>query len=287
MLGCHIHKNKSPNYTDAVNDKIKDTSNTQSIKLGAVQLFAMGPRNWKENFSADDKVGLRKLADNGLHIYIHATYLDRPWDGKAAPINMIKKQLVICSEIGAKGLVVHLDRRTPTTIATELKKIAKDIPKGVRIYLEINAAKGDMLYSTPAALNELFAEFKKQNMPNMSQIGLCIDTAHLWSCGARTVTGDEMCQWLDSLSGDIGPILVHLNDNQNPFGSGKDHHGALAQHQIWSEYHPTKGTKDITDSGLLVIISWAAESNIDIILERKEGLDDDFKLLHDLGYYTV
>jgi len=286
MLGCHVSKDKYPNYVTAVKNKIRDTTANHSIHMGVVQLFAMGPRNWKENFTENDKVGLRARAEKGLHIYIHATYLDRPWDGKPAPIGMIKKQLAICGDIKAKGLVVHLDRRTPSTIAKELKKITPSIPDGVNLYLEINAAKGDLLYSTPDALNELFAEFNRQNIPKLSQVGLCIDTAHLWSCGTRAVTGEEMSAWLDGLDESIGPILVHLNDNKNPFGSGQDHHGALAQELIWSDYHPTTGTKDITDSGLLVIINWANESNIDIILERKEGLDDDFRLLYDLGYYT-
>lgn len=288
MIGCHVSKEKHPDYATAIKAKIADVENRHSVHMNAVQIFAMGPRNWNVNIDNADQQKIRALTRDGLHCYVHATYMDRPWDGKPAPIAMIKKQLQICANIGAKGLVVHLDRRTSAVIATQIRKITKDIPPNVILYLEINAAKGPtLLWSTPAALNELFAEFKRQKVPHLKQIGLCIDTAHLWSCGTRVVNGEEMRDWLDGLGSDIHNFLIHLNDNKNPFGSGKDHHGALAQEQIWSEYHPTNGTKDITDSGLLVILNFAVESNIDVILERKEGLDDDFDLLHELGYYVL
>ena len=289
MLGCHVYKDKHPNYSSALRAQIASAS-THSIAMNAAQIFIMGPRNWNVNVGADDFEAIRVLtkreshSPTPLHLYAHATYLDRPWGGNPNVVGMIKKQLQICGEIGARGLVVHLEQKTPAVIAQHLRGLIAGAPNGVILYLEINAAKGENLYSTPEAINALYAEFKKRRL-DLARIGLCIDTAHLWSCGTRTVTGEEMRDWLDAID-DNWNFLIHLNDNKNPFGSGKDHHGALAHDQIWKQYHPTNGTEDITDSGLLVILSFAVESGIDIILERKEGLNDDFDLLHDLGYYV-
>jgi endonuclease IV len=112
-------------------------------------------------------------------------------------------------------------------------------------------------------------------------VGLCVDTAHLYSCGFCLDSKQAAKQWLSGLPDiEINPIMFHLNDSASELGSGRDRHAGLCQGNIWGGYE-----NNIVDSGLLEILTWCEDNNAPVILERDPiNLNKDLKLLEGLGF---
>lgn len=75
------------------------------------------------NIQEDDKVELLKMiVKHNLWVVAHGTYLDVPWSRKSAFVtHFIQQELLICKEVGIKGLVLHLGAVEPELIMEGLK----------------------------------------------------------------------------------------------------------------------------------------------------------------------
>jgi endonuclease IV len=81
------------------------------------------------------------------------------------------------------------------------------------------------------------------------------------------------------------PIMMHLNDSYSDIGSGLDRHAPLLKGNIWGNYKSGRG--NIADSGLMAILEWADENDINLILERDEnGLANDLAIISKLGFFS-
>ena len=264
------------------------------IKSPSLQIFACGPRNFDETLTPDDKKQCKEIiASTGARVVIHGTYLDNPWKGKRGTVHNIKKELRIASEIGAEGVIIHLDSAAHDDAAftkaiesiTDFSNYSNVIPM-VTLWLEINAAKSSpATFETP---NKIYERFKdiingKINTHGM-KIGLCIDTAHLFSCGIALDTYDRAVKWLEDVSSlliDV-PIMLHLNDSASTLGSGKDQHEVLTMGNLWAGYG---STIPMEDSGLMAILKWAEIHGYILILERDyEDAIKDLVLINGLGF---
>jgi len=141
---------------------------------------------------------------------------------------------------------------------------------GCRVYLEVPHVKPNKShYETPEKLAALFKLVRTLD-PDLKFFGLCIDTAHLWSCGANIASRAEAQDWFARLEAvhDVIPpaaIMFHLNDNRHSKGSGMDNHMELFGGAIWGEY-----THDPASSGLAAVLDYARRFNIPTVLERKD-----------------
>lgn len=139
----------------------------------------------------------------------------------------------------------------------------------VRMYLEVpHVLPRNSHYETPEKLAALFRLIRERIDPELSYFGLCIDTAHIWACGADIRLREDAQRWLEGLEAihDIIPpeaIMFHLNDNRNALGSGIDEHDPLLYGAIWGDfvYEPWR-------SGLVAFLDYARRYNIPTILER-------------------
>lgn len=263
-IGYHVNREHHTIY-DALMESTKHLR-TYGFTNHCAQIFIIGPKSYKKIIDYTDIKQMREYTKQNKLI-VHGSYVDFPWNEAHGPMGNIIRELKLCDEIKAAGLVVHLSRQAKQydILARVLKQIK--IKPTTRLYLEINAAKEDH-FADVSQLHKLFNDIK--NIDPKCDVGLCIDTAHLWSCGVSMASEHTAKTWFESLPN--VHMLLHLNDSASELGSGIDRHAPLG-YKIWKEDR----------TGLRYIINWAKKTHTPILLERtKEDLDIDLNILKTL-----
>jgi endonuclease IV len=291
----------------------------------AFQVYIAGPHTLQftvdETEAADLKAVIHGTDD--LWGVAHGTYLDTPWDRDAHNHNyrcgFIRREIARAVEAGLSGVVIHLGVPSPDAVVDVLpwiypseiggksvretiqQRAAGEAAQGAslpRIYLEVpHVLPKNSHYETPEKLAVLFRAIREKCDPGLQITGLCIDTAHIWACGADISSYANGKAWVDGLAAvhDIIPpdaIMFHLNDNRHVCGSGRDEHDPLLHGEIWGAYRRAP-----QDSGLAAFIEYAIEYDIPTVLERKdrkptgdepamttrEALQCDYDALFELG----
>jgi deoxyribonuclease-4 len=261
-IGNHVDKAK--NYVAALKAAV-NTALKNGCYMGAAQIFVTNPRSGKPTVSDVEAVEIKQyVAAANLNLYVHSSYLTNPWGEKPGlGKHLARLELGLADAVGARGLIVHLPRKTPAQIAESIAEILEG-STGV-LYLEINSyTASDNTYETPEKINALLAVIRAKLPPaDHKRIGVTVDTAHLWAAGVDVSTRHGAIEWCGRFDVIIGdhPVLVHLNDQIHQCGDGRDEHAPLTYGTIWSE------TK--MDGGLGIILEWAVEHSHDAILERK------------------
>lgn len=266
--GYHVSKDGYGSLAEALRAAIN------KHEIGAAQIFVQGPQSSRMNLSDEDEAAIRNVVDeHGLWLAVHSAYVNAPWSGKANSIMRINSELQVAERIGAKGLVVHLGAgcNNDMILRTVLTTIAES---PVTLFLEINAAKPSAdTWESPEKLATLFTKIRL--MPLAINVGLCIDTAHLSSCGRTLTTRQAMSEWLNVITNAIPdlPIMFHLNDSDAEPGRGKDLHAGLKKGVVWRD----------DDSGLIELVNRARHNEWPLILERDGHLlDDDIDILKNI-----
>lgn len=266
MFGIHVDRVWAagpgrPPMADQVQAAI-GFARENNVQLRAAQIFVAGPRQRRMSLGDEEAAGLRRLvADTGLAIFAHGTYLDSPWTGDAHAAHFIREELQKCEQAGLRGLVVHVGKPSPEEIAPYLPRL---MGPGPRVYLEMAAVKpSNSNYETPEKLDRLLQTLRRVADPQLESFGVCIDTAHLWSCGVDLSSYDAAQAWLDRLTVPGAALLFHLNDSRDERGSGKDHHAPLLAGKLWGEYRDRPRA-----SGLAAFVEYALQHDIPTILER-------------------
>lgn len=265
------------------------------------QVFVAGPRNLTMTMRPEEADELKKYLDccaDGagagagagaqgkpqLAVVAHGTYMDFPWHGKPYPAKFIRQELEMCARAGIFGLVVHLGKPPVTEVMKYIPHLITTT-RDALVYLEVPHVKPENShYETPEKLAALFREIRTIDK-TLCRFGVCIDTAHLWSCGVDLQAFEDSEDWLrrlESVADVIPPdrIIFHLNDSEDSCGSGLDHHAPLLQGKIWGEYKD-----EPAQSGLAAFIDYAVRHNIPTILERKppEALLEDYVIIERLA----
>lgn len=273
---------------------------SSGVKSPCVQIFVSGPKNYKETLTDDDKARVRNiLISEKIPLVIHGSYVDNPWNMNMSGIANIKLEMRVAHRIGATGVVVHLaaqanNDKNLKIVLEKLAQLEPDVKKQCIIWFEINAAKSSPnTFETPQKLGILFNHIRQitgdpAEDPTALRIGLCIDSAHLFSCGMPLDTYTTTKEWLNDTTAALPtgtPIMMHLNDSGAILGHGIDRHAALTRGNLWGGYNINTGYLKIEDSGLIAILEWAKSENIMLILERdSDGIKNDLELLNKLGF---
>jgi endonuclease IV len=279
-IGYHVGKLKpGGSMAESITASIAHAK-AMGIEIGCVQIFVMSPQSSHISISPGDVAKIRELTDGGLRIYVHSSYITaniyKPESAGYGSV-LCRQQLALCNDIGASGFVIHLPRESPA-VAARGYRIACKYRGNVPIYMEIEVAKPPkQTYETPSKIQELIKELAAVD----KNYGICIDTAHLWSCGEGLVSDEDARRWLNEYTKlSIPHTLIHLNDSTRDRGSGQDSHMALCKGKIWHEYDHGK----FRESGAYSILQWASKHSVDVILERdEEGLISDFGTLRKAG----
>lgn len=287
-IGYHVSKTaggKKRSMSEAITEAIEYLQN-YDFKHLALQIFVTGPQSFKEILTPEDKDKCAKIIkETQVTAVVHGAYTDNPWNKSPGSVHNIKQELKIAFDIGATGVIVHLgagasNDENLSYVLTQISKLDKIILNNVILWLEIHTAKASSFtYETPEKIKVLFDRIEKLNLD--LKIGICIDTAHLYSCGVALNTYQKAKSWLemlDKLIPDI-PKMLHLNDSLSTLGSGKDIHAVLTEGNLW-------GSINAEESGINAVLAWAENNNIVVILERNFiDVGKDLNLIHSMGYF--
>lgn len=259
MLGFHIPRIQ--HSTEKSVEAIQEMVNETCVKMQSIQIFAVGPQNHNEVLNSGDIEYLRSCP---YKVVIHGAYIDNPWNSAPGTIHNIKKEFGIMQSVGGVGLIVHLSGAAGEHKHKIVSQLDLEKFRDCVLFLENNAMRsGPLSFETPDKINAFFADLR----PKYIKLGLCLDTAHLYSCGVSLKMLAEAKAFLRGLK--VPHLMFHLNDSGAEFGSGKDLHEPLTHGNIWR-----KG------DGYQYILKYAKKKNLIVILERHQGeISKDLNLL--------
>lgn len=279
-IGPHIlktYKNKNLHFN--INEEILRARN-ENFNINTVAFFISGPKNYKINLKDDNEI--KNIKNLNLNIYIHNNYVANPWSNilsvRTKSIKSIHDQLDIAHKINAKGFIIHFPKNNVELVMSIIPELINHTYQGI-IYFEIpSVSKKISIFHNIDILNNLFNRIKNE-INNSKQFGLCIDTAHIWSCGVDISTYYNTKKWLNSLHIINNNILFHLNDNIKNLGISPDIHASLTEGQIWKNYK-----NNLKESGIFAILEFCKKNNLSIILERKtiKMLNIDYCIINNL-----
>lgn len=234
----------------------------------AFQVFVANPRSLAITLRPEEAAELRAFLEENprLAVVAHGTYLDAPWGGSPYVAKFIRAELALCARAGISGLVIHLGKTPPATVVRRLPPLGGG--PGPLLYLETPAVKPENArYETPEKLAALFRAIRAGHGAP-ARVGLCIDTAHLWSSGVDLRSYEAAAAWIRRLEAAAdaippGRILLHLNDNFNARGGGRDRHAPLFRGAIWGGYADRP-----RESGLAAFVEYAVRHGTPAIFER-------------------
>jgi endonuclease IV len=315
-LGIHVAKSSKIRKATYKDMSHAVEAEVHLLGLSACQIFTHGPRNYKKNNM--NFASIKKFCtEEKIDISTHGTYVSTSiWkinqknkgsDESRKNIEHIQDMLLAAKQCGGSGLVIHLPKKSPTSIVetlevlSENKELVELTKEHIYLILEMPASKpDDKTYETPAKLNQLCDLIQSGNVK--LEWRLCIDTAHQWSCGIKMNGLNAWSNWIEELNEAVSDKIkiIHLNGNSTSnFGKGKDVHEIVMSPSdgIWGSLISEKMTEFISTDGKLVcknnddfygylssaelakikksslceIARYAAAKNIALILEVNRG----------------
>lgn len=202
----------------------------------AVQLFTKSQLKWKDKPIEADHIDQFKeeLRDSEITYTIaHSTYLINlasPEENKnKRSVEGLKEDIRRTKLLGIPYLVMH----PGSHMGSGLKNGIKRINQGLRNVLE----KGDndfclVLETTSGAGNQIGGNIEELSMildklANQYNLGICIDTAHVYGAGYDLAHKKGFSQMMDEIKRYIGfdkVKVIHSNDSSAELGSKKDRH---------------------------------------------------------------
>ncbi|MEV2277240.1 deoxyribonuclease IV [Nocardiopsis sp. NPDC049922] len=205
----------------------------EEIGAETVQVFVSNPRGWATNGGDPEQdARMRERAD--LPLFVHAPYLinlGAPNEETAQKsVRSLEHALTRGGEINARGVVVHTGsavsggreaglERVRDRLMPLLERLGGDVPP---VLLEPMAGQGQVLCAT---VDDLVPYFEALDWHD--NVGVCLDTAHLFAAGHDISTPEGMRETLDRFGEVVGGDrlrVIHVNDSKEPCGSKKDRH---------------------------------------------------------------
>lgn len=199
---------------------------TSALAIGATaaQIFLGDPQSWKKPATTypDGAAALASAASEaGIALYVHAAYVINV----ASPNNRIRipsrkllaGTVTAAAEIGAAGVIVHGGHVTADHDDAEgfanWRKAFESLDLACPVLIENTAGGNHAMARRPEALARLWDAL------DGFDVGFCLDTCHAWAGGMPLPEAAEITR---TITGRID--LVHANDSQGDFDSGRDRH---------------------------------------------------------------
>jgi endonuclease IV len=290
LLGPHVNRYHAegarPGIVEHIEAARQEADTEAGFAIKAASIFVGGPKNRLITLHPEERAPLREYIERtGIRVIAHSSYSAQPWRGDPDAARYIREELGVCQEAGITGLVVHLPKLPVENVMRYIARLYNEDTPDVRLYLETPAVRPtESYYETPRKLAALFTAIRQDLDPGLAHFGLCIDSAHLWTCGVDLRTYDAADAWLQELEAvaDViphGAVMIHLNDSLRLRGVGPDTHAGLAVGKIWEDYRD-----NLTGCGLAAFTDYAQRHGTPVILERKpkEALKHDYLTLRKL-----
>ena len=211
-----------------------------AARIGAntFQFFTRNPRGGKAKAidPADVATFQQVAAENGITTFLaHAPYTLNPCSDKPATCDFARE--VLADDLqrmeATPGQMynMHPGSHVGQGVETGIAMIAKTLnevlqpPHTTTLLLETMAGKGS---EVGGRFEELAAIIARLEPGLREQVGVCLDTCHVWD-GGYDIVGDldGVLREFDQVIGLNRLRAVHLNDSKNPLGARKDRHEVI------------------------------------------------------------
>jgi deoxyribonuclease-4 len=239
---------------------LKAASRAQEIGATAVQIWTDNPTAWRRR--QEQPKALAEFRDQlragGVRsIAVHAPYLinlcgaDEDFWHKS--IDTVVNELRVARLYGADAVVMHIGshrgmgRDAGITRLIEGLRVIQDEtasdpddPDGAgmpRLVLENSAGTGDGIGASLEDLADILDSASSGGLKT-EQLGVCLDTAHLWGAGYDVSNDDGVERFvgrIDDLVGRENVVMLHLNDSRTVLGSHLDRHEHIAAGQLGTD----------------------------------------------------
>lgn len=236
----------------------------------------------------------RYVARNDIKLVIHAIYTLNLCSAPAASkrIKYAQDNLIYDLELGEKlgacCVVVHagsqggLDPETAySNMASNISAILRATDKtapNIKLAIEVPAGQGKQIAASLADLTRLWMLCLNElhEPSDRNRLGICLDTAHLFTSGQDIRTTDQLKDYLSAFDSAVGKkhiLCIHLNDSKAMFGARRDLHQGIGDGYLFGD-----GSDGATSSHLAVIqhlVHFAKTLAIPIILETHSASSPD------------
>jgi deoxyribonuclease-4 len=223
----------------------------KQIKLLAKDFDSIQVMFTKSNITKSELKAIKNIMSPYKHIFVHASYQIN-MGGELIPsqtdlynigIDILIKEIEYGVKIGMGGIVLHTGKNVKkqydsdlvynnmVKFIIELFRKLKSKKLKINLLLESPAGQGgEMLYKLDE-LVEFILRFK--NLDFYSNLGLCLDTCHIFQAG-YDFNKDKIIKQthkiLEPVKEKIG--LIHLNDSYNDVGLHIDRHEQIGRGYI-------------------------------------------------------
>lgn len=263
-------------------------------KLGAnaIQIFT-GPSQSsslrvKQHVSEPELIK-KYLFRNNIKLVIHAIYTINFCSAPATSTRIKYAQdnviydLELGEKIGACCVVVHigsqgqlgLDNETAynnmvSNINAILLATAASAPH-VNLALEVPAGQGKQIASSLEELTRLWMLcIKDIDAHTRKRLGICIDTAHLFSSGHDIRNVKQFNDYLSKFNSAIGKehiLCIHLNDSKVALGARRDVHQGLGEGYLFGDGNGNGSNMSVALKVIQKLVNFAKTLAIPVILE--------------------
>lgn len=275
-IGAHILGNNS------ILLKIKEC---KSIGGNAIQIFTKSPINTtdKIKLTPTDITKIRKyITINNIFLVTHGSYmLNMSWPihRNMWAIKMLETDLNYTEQMGGIGVVIHMGQATPKLKITK-KQAINNFVNSIIMVLKKQSGNGKIILETSCnqsntiagTIEELKIIWNKFPKIYKKRLGICIDTAHIFSAGYPIHKLNMFKKYItkfDKLIGIDTIDLFHINDSNAKFNSHIDKHIGLGKGYIYKN-----NTKPFED-----VVNFCFDYNIPMILETHDNYKKEIQFI--------
>jgi deoxyribonuclease-4 len=216
--------------------------NAKRLGCSAFQIFSRNPRGWiaKPLNSDDVKLFRKKLAESEIDsrsVAVHMPYLPNlsgpPGDFYRKSRETLAEEIRRCVALEIPYLVIHLGSHMGTGTDSGISQLATAVDSALEVSERANPDMTVLLENNAGQKNSVGGSFEElwtllDRLSNRrGQVGLCLDTCHLFASGYDISTKrgvENILTKLDRIVGINHVSLVHLNDSKGLLGSNLDRH---------------------------------------------------------------
>jgi deoxyribonuclease IV len=265
-------------------------NNAKKIGCTAFQIFSRNPRGWAAKPVPHDEVQLfrNKLAASGIEkssVVVHMPYLPNlsgpEGEFYEKSVQTLTEEVHRCKTLELPYLVIHLGSHMGRGSNSGIDQLVKAINSacskcgsGLAVLLENSAGQKNSVGSTFEELRLIL-----DRLGNSKEIGVCIDTCHLFASGYDLRTKADVEIVFNKFKDIVGLKelkIVHLNDSKGRLGSNLDRHEHI-------------GLGSIGIEGIAAFLNLREIQPLPIIMEtpidKRRGDEQNLKVVLDIVRY--
>ena len=234
MLGAHLAVGPG---------LVKAADRAAAVGAMGLQIFTGNPTGWARRAELPKELPdfRARMKEHGFGpLAVHAAYLanlagPRP-EVREKSIAMLQHELRVAPAYGASFINVHIGSHLGTGIEAGVKRVAEAVDQildgvpatasGALLVLENSAGGGNGIGESIDELIAIHEAMGKRRI-DMSRVGYCLDSAHLWGAGVEMSDLDELDRVIEEFDRKIGLeklVMIHYNDSKAAHGSKLDRH---------------------------------------------------------------